>query len=93
MSLREPQTWVDQCSFLSCSLARSPLPNPPASSWPPFKPSHGICCFTTMTFGAHRGADRYARRSVYSDGVYDSSFGSARGLWPRPEARLAQLRQ
>jgi hypothetical protein len=44
--------------FSVCGLYRAcPLPDPPVHSRPPFKPPCGICCFTTTTFGAHRGAD------------------------------------
>jgi hypothetical protein len=41
-----------------------PPPNPPVYVWPQLKPSHGICSFTTTTFGAHRGADQGAGRST-----------------------------
>jgi hypothetical protein len=41
-----------------------PPPDPPVYVWPQLKPSHGICSFTTTTFGAHRGADQGAGRST-----------------------------
>jgi hypothetical protein len=41
-----------------------PPPDPPVYVRPQLKPSHGICSFTTTTFGAHRGADQGAGRST-----------------------------
>jgi hypothetical protein len=41
-----------------------PPPDPPVYVRPQLKPSHGICCFTTTIFGAHRGADQGTGRST-----------------------------
>jgi hypothetical protein len=41
-----------------------PPPDPPVYVRPQLKPSHGICSFTTTTFGAHRGADQGTGRST-----------------------------
>jgi hypothetical protein len=41
-----------------------PPPDPPVYVRPQLKPSHGICSFTTTTFGTHRGADQGAGRST-----------------------------
>jgi hypothetical protein len=41
-----------------------PPSDPPVYVRPQLKPSHGIYSFTTMTFGAHRGADQGAGRST-----------------------------
>jgi hypothetical protein len=38
--------------------------DPPVYVRPQLKPSHVICSFTTMTFGAHRGVDQGAGRST-----------------------------
>jgi hypothetical protein len=59
---------------------------------PQLKPSHGICCSTTMTFGTHHGADRCAGWSLHSDGISDSFIRRAHGLWPRLEDWHAHLR-
>jgi hypothetical protein len=40
-----------------------PPSDPPVYSRPQLKPPCAICCFTTTTFGAHRGADQGAGRS------------------------------
>jgi hypothetical protein len=48
-----------------CSLHRAfPPPDPPVYNRPQLKPPRGICSFTTMTFGAHRGADQGAGRNT-----------------------------
>jgi hypothetical protein len=41
-----------------------PPSDPPVYVRPQLKPPRGICSFTTMTFGAHRGADQGAGRST-----------------------------
>jgi hypothetical protein len=41
-----------------------PPSDPPVYIRPQLKPSHGICSFTTTTFGVHRGADQGAGRST-----------------------------
>jgi hypothetical protein len=48
----------------------------------PFKPSHGICCFTTTTFGAHRGADQGAGRSTSGRDLLRLLGGSTLALPP-----------
>jgi hypothetical protein len=51
------------CSVRSLYRAFPPL-DPPVYVRPQLKPSHGICLFSTTTFGAHRVADQGAGRST-----------------------------
>jgi hypothetical protein len=48
----------------------------------PFKPSHGICCFTTTIFGTHHGADQGAGRSTSGQDLLRLLGGSTSALPP-----------
>jgi hypothetical protein len=67
-----------------------PPPDPPVYVRPQLKPSHGICCFTTMTFGAHRGADQGAGRSTSGQDLLHLLGGST-STSPMSTAGLPQL--
>jgi hypothetical protein len=67
-----------------------PPPDPPVYARPHLKPSHGICSFTTMTFGAHRGADQGAGRSTSGRDLLHLLGGSTSAP-PPSTAGLLQL--
>jgi hypothetical protein len=67
-----------------------PPPDPPVYVWPQLKPSHGICCFTTTIFGAHRGADQGAGRSTSGQDLLHLLGGSTSAS-PMSTAGLLQL--
>jgi hypothetical protein len=67
-----------------------PPPDPPVYVRPQLKPSHGICSFTMMTFGAHRGADQGAGRST-SERDLLHQLGGSTSAQPSSTAGLLQL--
>jgi hypothetical protein len=67
-----------------------PTPDPPVYSRPQLKPSHGICCFTMTTFGAHRGADQGAGRSASGQDLHHLLRGSTSAP-PLSTSALLQL--
>jgi hypothetical protein len=67
-----------------------PPPDPPVYIRPQLKPSHGICSFTTTTFGAHRGADQGAGRSTSRRDLLHQLGGSTSAS-PPSTAGLLQL--
>jgi hypothetical protein len=67
-----------------------PPPDPPVYVRPKLKPSHGICCFTTTTFGAHCGADQGAGRSTSGWDLLHQLGGSTSAS-PSSIAGLLQL--
>jgi hypothetical protein len=67
-----------------------PPPDPPVYVRPQLKTFHGICSFTTTTFGAHRGADQGAGRSTSGRDLLHLLGGSTSVL-PPSIAGLLQL--
>jgi hypothetical protein len=57
---------------------------------PQLKPSHGICLFTTTTFGAHRGADQGVGRSTSGRDLL-RQLGGSTSASPPSTAGLLQL--
>jgi hypothetical protein len=64
--------------------------DPPVYVRPQLKPSHGICSFTTMTFGTHRGADQGAGRSTSGRDLLHL-LGASTSASPPSTASLLQL--
>jgi hypothetical protein len=67
-----------------------PSLDPPVYVRPQLKPSHGICSFTTTTFGAHRGDDQGAGRSTSGRDLLHLLGGSTSAP-PPSTAGLLQL--
>jgi hypothetical protein len=70
------------CAFPSLDL--------PVYVRPQLKPPYGICTFTTMTFGAHRGADQGAGRSTSRRDLY-CLLGGSTSASPPSTVGLLQL--
>jgi hypothetical protein len=77
------------CSVSSLYRAFPP-PDPPVYSRPQLKPPRGICCFTTTTFGSHRGADQGAGR-ITSGWDLDHLLGGSTSATPPSTADVLQL--